>query len=281
MKKTFLLLAATCCLVINLNAAKLTNVKYIDNNGKEQTCSEATIVENASKQVYWYAGWYVVNSDVTLSEGAICTGGGFVYLILMDGKTLTVNGKDQGKGYPGIDPGSNTYLVIWGQANQTGALVAHGAGSAAGIGTGGETTTSVGSMYIYGGNITSYGGPNGGSGIGKGDGSVFSFGVIDIKRANVFAAGEGYSAAISVGHVTIATDLVVKADNNNPPTTIIANDGEDLYGKIGAKYVSVTSGTTEIVDVNANVNASRKLMRNGQLLILRDGKTYNALGQEL
>jgi len=38
---------------------------------------------------------------------------------------------------------------------------------------------------------------------------------------------------------------------------------------------------TELVDVNENVNANGKVLRNGQLIIIRDGQLYNAQGIRL
>jgi len=51
----------------------------------------------------------------------------------------------------------------------------------------------------------------------------------------------------------------------------------------GRKYVSfvINSTPTGVVDINTNVNANRKVMVNGQLIILRDGKMYDAQGTRL
>jgi len=48
-----------------------------------------------------------------------------------------------------------------------------------------------------------------------------------------------------------------------------------VLGKNGANI------TTHLENVNVNVNANRKMMVNGQLVIIRDGKKFNAQGQEL
>jgi len=54
---------------------------------------------------------------------------------------------------------------------------------------------------------------------------------------------------------------------------------------VSARRIRLTANganvTTEIVDVNANVNANCKMMVNGQLIIMKNGKMFNAQGQEL
>ena len=44
--------------------------------------------------------------------------------------------------------------------------------------------------------------------------------------------------------------------------------------------INVTS-PTDVENVSNETNATEKVLRNGQLFILRDGKTYNVMGQEL
>ena len=38
---------------------------------------------------------------------------------------------------------------------------------------------------------------------------------------------------------------------------------------------------TAVENINSTTTQVQKILRNGQLIILRDGKTYNAMGQEL
>jgi len=49
----------------------------------------------------------------------------------------------------------------------------------------------------------------------------------------------------------------------------------------GRKIFTIVGTTTELENVNLNVNANGKMMINGQLVIIRDGKMFNAQGQEL
>ena len=88
-------------------------VTYIDANDTEQTVFNATILTESTTTLN--AGWYVVNSDITISN--TLTISGEVHLILADGATLTVNGDT---GY-GIDGNSNSCkLNIYCQSNQSG-----------------------------------------------------------------------------------------------------------------------------------------------------------------
>lgn len=68
--------------------------------------------------------------------------------------------------------------------------------------------------------------------------------------------------------------------------TVFSTD-QGMYGTNTATYfaldgltVSTTADETAIDNTNAAVKAN-KLIRNGQILIIRDGKTYNVLGTEL
>ena len=55
----------------------------------------------------------------------------------------------------------------------------------------------------------------------------------------------------------------------------------DLYSFIEVTYPASTPGPSTAID-NANANANAvKVIRNGQLLIERDGKTYNAQGAKV
>ena len=63
-------------------------VTYIDANDTEQTVFNATILTESTTTLN--AGWYVVNSDITISNTLNISGE--VHLILADGKKLTVNG---------------------------------------------------------------------------------------------------------------------------------------------------------------------------------------------
>ena len=93
-----------------------------DNTEKELVATPMpdtyTTVENASADVSWAAGTYVVEGDVTIN-GKITLNGN-VDLIIKDGAKLTVNGYIYGS--------ISNNLSIYGQANQTGQLVVTASG---------------------------------------------------------------------------------------------------------------------------------------------------------
>ncbi|MBR4211205.1 MAG: hypothetical protein IKR84_02300, partial [Oscillibacter sp.] len=80
----------------------------------EKTCEDYTAV--TSDTTAWGAGWYVVNSDVTIDSRITVTGE--VHLILVDGKTLTAS--------QGVTVGTGAALNIYAQSGGTGTLRANG-----------------------------------------------------------------------------------------------------------------------------------------------------------
>ncbi len=228
MKKCFLFLAAMMTAIgMNLNAETVTDVKYIDADGKEQTCAEATVVGDSLVGT-WNAGWYVVmkDSNVTFSSGAICKGE--VHLILADGGTLTTTGLSTDAGIQSSSATSS--ISIYGQANQTGKLIATG-GTMGGAGIGGANSKPGMNITINGGVIEATGGGNMmgyAAGIGGGGGKDGSNITINGGKVTAISSGNGASA-IGAGdkgkgsNIFVNPALILKADNNNPPTTEIAH----------------------------------------------------------
>ena len=66
-----------------------------------------------------------------------------------------------------------------------------------------------------------------------------------------------------------AYNLDVKDSNNQ---TIQSYSGE---------FVTKSDGPTSVSDIQSPMTNCQKILRDGQLLILRDGVEYNAMGQEL
>ncbi|MCQ2325328.1 MAG: leucine-rich repeat domain-containing protein [Paludibacteraceae bacterium] len=252
MKKVFTIFAA---LTLSAGLWAIDNVPYIDANGQPQTANDVMEITSATYQDTWNEGWYVVTgSDVTLSQGAVCWGA--VNLILADGAKLTATGysDDWGRSFPGIQvPDEGSSLTIYGQANQSGQLIANGEDDAAGIGgesgrpgynitinggtviaTGGMDGAGIGggrrgagiNITINGGKVTANGGLSG-AGIGGGCDSwgekiTINGGIVTAIGGEGGADGIGSGAASTAYDIFVATSLVVKADNNNPPTTVIA-----------------------------------------------------------
>ena len=137
------------------------------------------------------SGWYIVYSNVTISDRI--TVNGTAHLILCDGKTLTAS--------KGITVNNGNTLNIYGQTSGTGVLYArgtqvndagYGGTESAGIGSTGHTT--IGNITIHGGRITAIGASWSagiGGGVNGGGGSVAIYG------GTVNATGkDGSSAAI-------------------------------------------------------------------------------------
>ena len=127
--------------------------------------------------------------------------------ITINGGTVTATSEADGAGIGGGRDGKGMYITING-----GTVTATSRISGAGIG--GGYCGSGSNIIINGGTITANGGMYA-SGIGGGDG-----GESDI--------------------VYVATDLIIKADGNNPPETGITNTGDDLAGSLaGKRYVNI------------------------------------------
>ncbi len=190
-------------------------------------------------------GWYVVTgSAVMYNKGLICTGD--VHLILADGAKLTVTGDVNNAGIQ--VSGAGYSLTIYGQDNQLGQLVATGNIYAAGIGGGaGESGSNI---TINGGIVTANGGyfaaGIGGGQCGSASNITINGGMVTTNGGDN-AAGIGGGVSGSGSNIFIATNLAIKADNNNPPTTVIINTGADLASSLaGKQYVKIEKDLTPI-----------------------------------
>ena len=143
--------------------------------------SRSTYTTVTSSTTSWSNGWYVVNSNVTVSNRISVTG--TVYLILCDGYKLTASA--------GITVTGNNHLVIYGQDAGTGALQATGPQSHSGIG--GGPSQAGGKLTIHGGNVKASN-SSWASGIGGGLGK--EGGTTTIYGGTVTASSAGWSAAI-------------------------------------------------------------------------------------
>ena len=250
MKKLFSHFAA---LTLSAGLWAINNVPYIDANGQPQKVDSVTGVINSTDTLK--NGWYVVMPTGSEKQTGTLVCQGEVHLIVYDGAKLTATGAE---GKPGIEvSGEGNSLTIYGYTNQSGQLIANGGANAAGIGGGNAAAGS--NITIYGGKITANGGEN----------------------ASAIGSGNGGDAA---SNIFVATSFVVKAGSAANPTTEIENDGTDLTSKLaGKQYVTVEKGATPTAlptlfgdDMKAN-----KFLYNGQLIIRKNNKTYNTLGQEV
>ena len=249
MKKLLLLFAAILMASTGL-WAETQNVSYlypVYNTADDPTSGikewktasvDATVVENASEQVTWNAGWYVVTgTNVTLSKGAICAG--HVHLILADGSKLTalgLNDEDNEAYSPGIQVSGSSKLTIYGQTAQSGQLEANGGFDAAGIGGGNRGDGS--NITINGGTVTATGGP-GAAGIGGGSGGKgFN---ITINGGMVTANGGGGGAGIGGGGYGSCYDITI----NGGSVTAIGKSGAGIGGGItgSSSDITINGGT--------------------------------------
>ena len=100
----------------------------------------------------------------------------------------------------------------------------------------------------------------------------------DETLGTVYGSGE-YAYNTSVSLMAVPQDgcefITWSNGVNSNPYTFVAVDHVTLQAIFRA-----TSSGVEDVDVDANT-PTQKILRDGQLLIIRDGKTYNVMGQEL
>ena len=238
---------------------------YNDENGESHDINAIPIHPAAARVIWGETGkttWLVVKDvDVILSLGAVCIGD--IHLILADESVLAASGYEY---YAAIMvSGEGNSLTIYGQTNQTGKLEAYGGNMGAGIGGGaggsGSDITINGGMVVArggtsaagiggswgtsGSNITINGGvveaSGGTSGAGIGGGQEAPGTNIIINGGKVAASGGYLATGIGGGYkdsgsnIFVATSLVVKADDTNPPATVITNDGNDLASLLAGK----------------------------------------------
>ena len=194
MKKLLLVILALT-LSAGLWAETITNVKYIDANGIEQTCPSATVVTNETTTL---SGWNVVlGSDV---QTGTLTCNGAVHLILADGAKLTARGKEQAAGIN--VSGEVNSLTIYGQTAQSGQLIAM---SIDGAGIGGGNAQSGSNITINGGMVTA----TSDSGAGIGGGSNGNGSNITINGGTVNATSEMFGAGIGGGKNAIGSNITI------------------------------------------------------------------------
>jgi len=288
----------------------LNDVKYLDENGEEQTADNVAVIDNQTAE--WSGGWYVVNSDVEISDRITVTGD--VHLILADGNTLTA------KSGIGVD-GEGNSLTIYGQTGGTGKLIATGGSGQAGIGgaengtitikggtvtaTGGSEAAGIGGnsngtakkIIINGGNITAKGGSGrwgGGAGIGSGYYSRKDIGDIIINGGTVTATGGTNSAGIGNGYagsvctfstgpdgnafIIASSILLDQTDKNNWSGVIFEGNAGQVYGSPSLKMeAAIPEGKTLIVpkENTLTIDNSVTLTNNGTIDIY--GTIYGKL----
>ena len=211
---------------------------YMGADGQEATAR--SVVVTSSTTTFEDGGWYVVNSDITVSS---ITNSGTANLILADGATLTAAGAYHSAGI--AIPASGT-LSIYGQSAGTGALVATGGSKGAGIGGGssGDDGVACGTVKIYGGNITATGGKGAGA-IGGGAGS-----------SSKGSGGAGGTVEIHGGTVTAIASSETNGTNTYGPAIgggtanrTMADGG--IFANYGGTVVARGVSNANAVDIGA------------------------------
>ena len=229
--------AAMTLLVMMLTTATAwaDGISYLDATGTQQSCTTYTTVESSS--TFWNSGWFVVNSNTTISDRI--TVSGTVNLILTNNATLTAS--------KGITVGSDATLNIYAQTDDEatmGALVASGANDNRqyNAGIGGVDNTAAGTITINGGKINATG--KVGAGIGSGGQSGATVGTITINGGIVTAQdGDGYGAGIGGGGILGKASII----NLNGGIINAAGIGSGYLGGDCSITVNISDGIRKIV----------------------------------
>ena len=288
------------------------SVPYLGEDGNTVTCSAAQEVTRADR--YWSAGWYVVQSDVTIPDNITVTGD--VKLILADNYTLTVEGSIV------VNEG-NTFTVYAQSTDNMGNLkVVSKVVSSAAIGS--TNSNNAGTVNIIGGNINSttvssstgaaIGGANGSgagtvniyggmvyvasySGAGIGGGMSDQGATVNIYGGTVEAdshsgaaigsgkSGNGATVNISGGDVTaksLGTGAAIGGGEGGQVGTVTISDGiVDAYSVYGAAIGSGKSGNGATVNISGGtVTASNTYNNdavNGTVTISPAGQAIKVL----
>ena len=230
--------AAVLLLVMMLTMAQTAwadGISYLDATGTQQSCTTYTTVESSS--TFWNSGWFVVNSNTTISDRI--TVSGTVNLILTNNATLTAS--------KGITVGSDATLNIYAQTDDEatmGALVASGVNDNQqyNAGIGGVDNTAAGTITINGGKINATG--KVGAGIGSGGQSGATVGTITINGGIVTAQdGDGWGAGIGGGGILGKASTI----NLNGGIINAAGIGSGYMGGDCSITVNISDGIRKIV----------------------------------
>ena len=175
------------------------NVKYLDEDGNEQTRTDVTTIVDTTTITLdgsTTGGWYVVKDVVNIAQVTVKDA---VHLILADGCNLNVS--------DGIVVEPENSLTIYAQSTEDsmGKLTATGS-TPFGAGIGGGYNGSGGRVTINGGTVTATG--SGGAGIGGGYNG--SGGRVTINGGTVTATGGGGGAGIGGGTFGSGDTVTIK-----------------------------------------------------------------------
>ncbi len=282
----------------------VSEVKYIDENNTEQTCTSFQLLDNsASWGTEGNTSWLMLYSDITVNERI--TVSGTVNLILCDGASLTaregisvlegnslnIYGQQSGTGRLTADCGNkDNYAGIGGYSivkNYTslndyacgsisiygGTITAIGGYGAAGIG--GSICLDGGTVRIFGGTVTATGG-NMGAGIGSGysrTNVIRNGGTIEISGGTVTATGQAGAAGIGGGRSCHGGTITINGG------TITARSVNGVYDNWGAATgAGIGGGIREIYDNFDKGGSAGVITINGGTIIARSDGTGMGVG---
>lgn len=195
------------------------------------TPGDYTEVDVASNGVTWNGGWYVVKEDKTINGDLMINGE--VNLLILDGKTLTINGK--------IENTTSSSLNILGQTINTAKLVVNS--PTCGITCQGDLTLSKVSVTSKGADATEQ---------TRAYGGISVEGNLNIYGSVVSAiSGNGIYGDVKLGVRDGAMAIYVKESMTIYSSSVTAEGGETLYNEgNGGDGVTIAEGNIDIHDSN-------------------------------
>lgn len=225
-------------------AFKLKTYSYMtwDNDKKELVSAKTDqVVTSVTNQVDWSAGWYIVDSIVTISDRITVTGE--VNLILADGTELTAS--------KGINVTENNKLSIYAQSTGEGQGVltanasdeSHDGPTLSYAGIGGGKDGNGGIVTINGGTVTANGNTYG-AGIGGGDGGAG--GTVTINGGVVMANSRNAGAGIGGGAEGNGGTVTINGGTVTAISSAGAGIGGGYFGGDGG-IVTINDGTVTAI----------------------------------
>ncbi len=279
-------------------AADTTDVSYIDAVGTVQICTTATVVESSTTS--WSEGWYVVDSDVTVSN--LIKVNGDVHLILADDATLTASS--------GIQMHNNTgnhSLTVYAQStgDRMGALTVpttntNQSGIGGWLNNDGLLAPAFGTITINGGTIAANGQKygicgnvvkiNGGTYTAtgsNGSGIYVSSALTICGNAQAMATGQDGIAGNNSSTLIIDGSASVTAIGNNShgiysfsminintTGTVTATGNGDYVSGLSGGTIVISNGTINATGVAAGIWTDQNgLTINGDAFVLATGTT--------
>ena len=247
--------------IVPITASAAEGVPYTERTWQDsaivestEICSDFNTLSESAKQLE--TGWYVVDSDLTLSDRLTVANDQDVHMILCDGCKLNAP--------KGVIVSDTARLTVYGQSGNTGVLEAYnpdgagiggldekkagtmlfkggtinatGGGKDAGIGTGKNDDSKFRMIEIYGGTVNAKGGHMG-AGIGAGRDNDTNSEVINIYGGTVNATGGKYGAGIGGGEDSAVHEIniyggIVNATGGSEGAGIGSGNEEDNHGTI-------------------------------------------------